>query len=197
MIDYELKYINIQIPETGIKQVQLQTQEGLQQKNWQFYSNLLHDKISDFLVFSCVRNTWERFLAIYLRCKNYSLFPQIDFTEFVEDIYCSIKFRTKPYHSFCIASQLNYLSDNTGQFKCQHILYYNNLVDDLQNFQKATGLNLSKNMIDLEIIENINYQNFYKPHTREMIGDLFQKEIDFFSFDFYESKKIKYPIKIT
>lgn len=195
-ISEKKKIIFIHIPKNAgtsiIKSKDLEF-SSVQHQTYKFYQKQYPNQWKNFLKAAIVRNPWDRFVSCYnyaLMEKSYwhskegpSIFGQhedyktlnkLNFKETVELFY---KKKVKLTHP-CWKPQHYWICDGEKividkAFKFEQIeksISFNSI------FGKIEKLNSSNN--------KINYKQYYDNETKEMINEIYKKDIEIFNYDF-------------
>jgi hypothetical protein len=133
---------------------------------------------SEYLIFAVSRNPWSRFISgwKWLCARPYpvpaALGPEYYRRNSLKNILKELPGRLPTIshdrrHLFW--THLDMLTDKDGQFLPKLILRFENLEADYEN--KAT---------------NRPYWDYYDPETREMVGEIFRRDIEYFGYKFGE-----------
>jgi len=195
MISHKLKFIFVHIPKTsgnslslflkdfidneviqrsskmgekqGISIICEKTKKDIKHNNITYYKNIYGEKINDYLKFTIVRNPYDRMLSFYFwnKGKNNQKFIRNEFINFV-----------KNNDSF----QNEYIDDTF------HIIYYENLVNELKNiecfkdiidFYNYPRLNSSSN-------SKVNYNEIYDKELKDLVFNKYKKDFELFGYEY-------------
>ncbi len=145
------------------------------------HANLLTQiKMSNknYFKFTFIRNPWDKMVSQY-HFNSKDFFPQgIEFKKYIEEFYKGKKVSNlNPLHH-------PWLVDETGKICIDYVGKFHNIQKDFDNI--ATILNLPK--IDLPIknaTKHAHYTEYYDSESREMVADVFKRDIELFNLNFY------------
>lgn len=153
---------------------------------------------NNYFKFTFVRNPWDRVFSAYNFLKKGGVTeqdktwtPHIDhyknFDEFIkEGLHTPImmkKLHFLPQYKFLkIPHHKTSMIDFIG--------YYENLEEDFEIIKNKLKLNTNaklKHINKTSIDKKLNYQNFYTNQSRDIVHELYQKDIDLFCYNFDSS----------
>ena len=147
-----------------------------------------------YFKFAFVRNPWDRAVSAYTFYKTRKsdnikrwgekhLADYPDFESFVkgylnpETIYTSKKAFWPQYVFICdeaLVSQVDFLG------------YFEHLERDFKRVQERLGV--SANLLHINASPRTDYREYYTSETRDIIADLYRKDIELFGYDFKHDK---------
>lgn len=150
----------------------------------------------DYFKFAFVRNPWARLVswhAMIRRAEKRGARPQnklwryaqqnsSNFDEFIRLCTDEIQVGRGVRYSFTY-NQLDYVTDEKGEFLVDFVGRLENFDDDLRTVLTKTG-------ISLEAVPQYNrskhghYSEMYTPETEEIVRRRFERDIDFFGYEF-------------
>lgn len=162
----------------------------------------------DIIKFTTIRNPWERLLSTYTFLTKGSeihkppesilfnyLYGNINFNELVRVLYKKNKknddvfFVNDDIHhlskniNLYTLGQHNWIFDTNGEKLVDHICYLHKLSEDIKKFNEKYSLNIKlgehKNKT-----KHKHYSEVYDDDTREMVRELYSKDIKLFNFKF-------------
>jgi chondroitin 4-sulfotransferase 11 len=195
MINEEYKFIRIHIKKTGGRSLwAIFPQADDSHAPWREYHSLLRDNIKNYFVWTIVRNPWERLLSHFFYQKiEVGNVHTDDFVRFVEDIYMPYKFKIGPYYNYETGPQLDYLTDESGELAVDYIAYLPNISNDFEKIKKRLRFPAEWNYPHCGSNKHEDYRSYYNKLTVKYVYDMYEKEIEFFGFDFEDNTKFKYP----
>ena len=134
----------------------------------------------DYFKFAFVRNSWARIASAYHgwreRCKRSpEVFPYNSFTEYVHDI---IKGK-----SVIAKSQLWFISES-GNMLVDFVGHYENLEEDFNDICEHINAHGVKLHNKFGYFGDYDYRQMYDIGLKNLIGDYYAEEIEFFHFSF-------------
>lgn len=160
---------------------------GFEHARWRDCSKavtLYHD------AFAIVRNPWDRVVSRYFFAKKVIEVEKkepvgkhhIDsFEDFLEERF---EWGGKPYmwHRAIRGwyPAFDHVSDERGNLRCD-IMRFENLNEDLCKYFKIPTMSRARNVTG---INKGSYKDMYTPKTIQIIADWYQKDIEFWGFDF-------------
>tara|TARA_Y200000002_G_C22620701_1_gene638040 strand:+ start:683 stop:1291 length:609 start_codon:yes stop_codon:yes gene_type:complete len=202
MISHKLKFIFIHIPKTSGNSLSVfltdfvnntvtirdspagkdcnvsiicekRSQKQIKHANIDYYKRLYGKQINDYFKFTIVRNPYDRILSYYfyqkcnLQEKNYETFNRDEFINFVKE-------------NKQILNQYTYI-DNSF-----HIVYFENLIDDLKNLDCFKGVIDFNNYPKLNSSYNskIDFETIYDKELKDLVFNKFKKDFDIFGYNF-------------
>lgn len=193
MISHKLKFLFIHIPKTsgnslslflkdyinniviqrksnlgenqGISIICEKTGKDIKHENINYYEKLYGNLISEYFKFTIVRNPYDRILSFYFWNKGIKnqIFNRLEFIDFI-----------KENNSY----QHNYINNGF------HIIYYENLINDLKN------INIFKNIVNFDhypslnvsINQKLNYDEILDKDLKDLIYQKFKKDFELFNY---------------
>lgn len=151
-------------------------------------------EFNDFFKFTFVRNPWDRFVSAYFFLKKggltekdkqffereISIYP--DFDSFIKGWVTPENVESCWMH---FRPQYKYICDSKGNLLVDFIGYYENLSEDFQ-FVKDK-LNIKNDLLYLNTNKSSqkqDYHDFYTNETREIIGNVYKKDIELLNYNF-------------
>ena len=152
--------------------------------------------------FAFVRNPWDRLVSCY---RDKIRGEVDDFTNFSESgvAHCLARFdafsANMSFEQFVRAvasipdteadehfrSQYDYLTNEAGDIAADFIGRYENLASDFQHVAQAIGLPSNINLPRLQAAAKpIDYTEFFKPDTRNIVATRFARDVELFSYQF-------------
>lgn len=132
----------------------------------------INDDINDYTKFICVRNPWEKIVSLYYHFKKHDLYD-------------------KSFGLFCREAYLQELTIQSKAFiknklAVDYVIRFENLQEDfdtlmgqmnITDYPKLTKENHQVNRLGC-------YRDKYNIKTKEIIGNIFSKEIEMFNYKF-------------
>lgn len=149
------------------------------------------DKIERYFVFSFLRNPWDRMISYY--------FFYRDIIKTKEEI--AVKAKKLDFHEWIFyiyedPNKFNFIHDNY----IDYLSYENKILADLtlnfHNFEKECIylkeiLKLKTPVLHINQTKHEDYKNYYSNKEIDVVQKIYKRDIDFFSFDFEETDKMK------
>ncbi len=140
-------------------------------------------QIDSYLVFTIVRNPWDRMVSYYhwLRQQafNHSAVTKaktLDFGEFLADEDTQAALRND--------AVARYTEDATGKDRCGLHLRLEHLAEDLPRLEQALNLRLPEFPHENRSIRQAGYQSSYTRESRDLVRVIFAQDIDRFGYRF-------------
>jgi phosphoribosylaminoimidazole carboxylase (NCAIR synthetase) len=129
--------------------------------------------------FTIVRNPYERLVSIWR--KNFDDSNLESFDKFVKNVINneiddSLKKKT--------SSQLMHLIDINDEIAVTHIARYENLQTEFVDIKKQLDLPDNVSIGAWNITPIKNYQEYYTKETKQLVANLYQKDLDYFNYTF-------------
>ena len=160
---------------------------GYEHARWRDYKKSI---TSAYDAFAIVRNPWDRVVSRFMFAKKVievekkdpvGKHPIESFEAFLEDRH---KWGGVEYmwHRAIRGwyPQKDYVTDENGNLKCD-CLQFENLDTQIKMYFKLITMSRRRNVTAL--LEG-SYKDLYTPETKQIIGDWYKEDIDFFGFDF-------------
>ncbi len=133
--------------------------------------------------FGFVRNPWDRVVSLYFRKEGLQMKDTMTFEEFVEWIKYS--------SSTCIypvphTNQLDWLIDPHGNVVVDFIGRFENLQNDWKTISKKLGIEQELTHKNMNTKRTGSYTDFYTEKTKNIIGEKFKIDIEYFGYQFGE-----------
>ena len=195
MISHKLRFIFIHIPKTsgnslslflkdfidnvvilrssnmgenqGISIICEKTKKDIKHENITYYRNAYGEKIKNYFKFTIVRNPYDRILSFYFwsKGKKDQVFNRNEFINFI-----------KNNDSF----QHKYI-DNTF-----HIIYFENLIDELKNIECFKDIVDFDNYPTLNASSNSkkNYIKIFDKELKDLVFNKYKKDFELFGYKY-------------
>jgi uncharacterized protein YozE (UPF0346 family) len=144
----------------------------------QVKQRLTAQKYDKFYTFAFVRNPWDWEVSFYhyvLSRKNHAQHEQVKAMGNFEK-YIEWKVNSN------IDLQKNFVTDDSGKVIVDFIGRYENLSEDFQIV--CDKLNLNASLPHANKSQRKTYQKYYNPHTRKVLEECYQEDIEFFNYTF-------------
>ena len=139
---------------------------------------------SGFFKFSSVRNPWARVVSLYSRREGVKTLKKADFESFCESLRYASDTCSQPTRC---ASQHDWMTDETGNLAVDYVLKLEDLDRGLQEINDRTEGRLrlvAKHNNQNPASRSANYRELYTPQSRNLIGDLFARDVAAFGYEF-------------
>lgn len=162
-----------------------------------------------YFKFTFVRNPWDRLVSAYFYLKNggmdnrdriwaeRNLLSFVDFDSFVNEWVNRRNIET--YKHFI--PQFKYFCEPGNDTpQVDYIGYFENLEVDFNTVKMKLGLDSGLMHLNKTINKNIDYRNYYTDTTKDIVADVYQKDIRLLGYDFDRISPEKHrlnEIKIT
>jgi hypothetical protein len=143
-------------------------------------------------VFTIVRNPWDRVISsfFYLNqggCNNYDVQDKQkylenfngDFKRFVR----SLEHSREVLEQIHFRPQYQWICDSNGEIIVDYIGKFENIQRDIFNLTSKVGIQMPE-LPHLNKSKHLHYETYYDNETREIIGEVYKKDIDFFNYEF-------------
>lgn len=139
-----------------------------------------YDRFKSYFSFAVVRNPWDWNVSLYKYMKKNDKHPEhedvIKFKNFDEYI------RDRCEESQSLPFQKDFIFSDDSEQLVDYIARFESIGDDFQKICSEIGVAAS--LPHLNISNTGHYRDFYTPETRELIYKHYQKDIDFFGYEF-------------
>jgi tetratricopeptide (TPR) repeat protein len=153
------------------------------------------NRFEKYLTFCFVRNPWDRLVSWYFyEKKNQHGFRSVflrfeDFVHYLDQAWEFIKLQ-KDYGIYRIMNdpyviplpQTDFVLDSKNRLMVDYIGRFENINEDFRQLMDI--LNLKTELPYVNKTAHANYQEYYTERTRDIVGKCFQKEIDFWSYQY-------------
>ena len=145
-----------------------------------------------YFSFGFVRNTWARYLSLYLFSRDFSA-PDVQdhfakWSEFDHWVRWLVSGREDvPAHRQMNLSQLDFLSPGSVD-GVQFVGRYERLEADFARACDMAGVEMSVPLRHLNQTPRAHYTDYYTDETRRLIADKYREEIQFFNFRFGDGR---------
>lgn len=150
-------------------------------------SSMLTDKIIDgYVTFAVVRNPYDRMVSLWLWGSR-SDYINTTFGQFLKNVkngkyveYSRIRYRT----------QVDWITDKSGRVRVDHIIRYENLKEELDNFCKSNGfsqLNLKpmNTAREKSKFPRLPYRSYYKNKWMiDIVTEMYAEDLKMFGYTF-------------
>jgi Sulfotransferase family len=148
---------------------------------------LAAEVFDSFYKFAFVRNPWDWQVSIYhfiLREPTSSTHNQVkalgSFSAFIQWVIDT----PSPYPKGITKHQHEMITDTEGKLLVDFVGHYETLQDDFEFLRKKLGIEAQLPHINKS--QHSNYQQYYTPHTRQLVADYFHTDIELFGYTFEE-----------
>jgi len=139
--------------------------------------------LDDFLIFTLVRNPWDRMVSYYhwLRMQSFDhpavdLARRLEFVDFLAHPQTQSSIRATPYG--------HYLRDASGQERTALFVRLEHLSEDLVPLETHLGFRLDEVPRANTSYRNANHRSYYTENTQELVADLCKADIERFGYRF-------------
>ena len=139
------------------------------------------DPYDEYFKFGFVRNPWSRVVSLYNRKEGIQPSQTMNFDEFVNTINYSSDVCVHPSQH---KNQLDWFTDLDGEVVVEFIGKFEKLESDWQKICKKLSVNIKLLHTRKNPFNQRPYQEYYTDITREMIGDKFHVDIEYFNYEF-------------
>ena len=138
----------------------------------------------DFFKFSAVRTPWARVVSLYSRSEGVGVNDKLSFEEFCRNhLYASDTCRQPTLHQ----NQLDWLCDENGQCIMDYVYKLENFDEAIKEIADRTNGRLKLARKDANhnpLSLSRSYRELYTEETRKAIAKRFEKDIDYFKYEF-------------
>lgn len=145
--------------------------------------------------FAVVRNPWDWHVSWYHYLKDdkdgadsghlteHQLFNKIEFPDYIR--WLGDPGATRSPQGFIVKQMSDWLIDDKGLVAVDHILRFETLADDLNNFLRSMGCRIRPRLRTVNTSQrNRDYRTYYDDTTAEMIGRRHSRDITEFGYRF-------------
>ncbi len=132
--------------------------------------------------FGSVRNPWARVYSLYTRSEAIQCKSVMTFSVFVE----KIRFASDTcLHPLRTRNQLDWFIDSDGNILTDYIYRLEDINQAIKDIEDLTsgGIILQKKRLNVNN-RPYDYRDIYGEKERIIVGKLFEKDIDYFKYDF-------------
>jgi hypothetical protein len=162
-------------------------------KNDKIFGKLYHSGISSYIkqydldfakkctIFSSARNPWSRIISfIFWRAK----FKGVIIDNLTKDLFLSELY--DPEQGIPLVTLKSCIGNNISpelNTPKSNILKIENITNELSEFCERNNFSYQP-VSTLNTSNHLHYRHYYDKETRDIIGDLFSDDINFFNYDF-------------
>lgn len=147
------------------------------------YGPVTQEQIEDYFVITLVRNPWDRLVSYYhwLKAQHFD-HPAVDlahaltFSEFLNHQHTIDSFAGSPLGS--------YVTDQTGQERCDLFARMEALPEDLAPFETHLGFSLGPMPHENRSDRRADYRSYYNDDDVALVADMCAPDIRRFSYSF-------------
>ena len=142
------------------------------------------NKFGRYFKFSCVRNPWARVASLYARQEGVQVRERISFETFCAHLRNASDTSLWPTR---FQNQADWLCDAEGRIAVDYVIRLENFGSAIAEIQERTGGQLVLQDAVLNRSEHSwsrAYRELYTAHTRILIAQLFEKDVDLFGYTF-------------
>ena len=147
------------------------------------YGLVSQAEIDSFFIFTIVRNPWDRVVSYYfwLRAQKFdhatvTLAKSLPFSEFLRDPETKASFRAAPYSS--------YVTDVTGNMRCDLFLRQENLASDISALEQNLNLKLPALGQENRSTRDADWRGYYSQADQDIVAEICAADIAQFSYQF-------------
>ncbi len=141
--------------------------------------HLPEDIFNTYFKFAFVRNPWDWQVSLYHYMLQYKEHPQHRLISKMKSFDEYIEWRI---HND-MELQKDFLYDENGKILVDYIGKFENLQVDFNNICSRISINQTKLPIANPSMHT-HYKDYYNKHTKDLISNAFQKDIEIFNYDF-------------
>ena len=155
---------------------------------WMWFRDHVPELWFDYISFGVVRNPWDRAVSCYEYAKmkssywhdtnnkheDHDLISQMTFTECV----MTLKSNPEKFKHLGWKSQHHWIMKD-GQQQVDFVVKFESLKQDISRL----GLNGDAIKHDNKS-PNTNYRSYYTPETKQLIGQIYKQDIEFFNYNY-------------
>ena len=142
------------------------------------------DLLDDTFKFAFVRNPWDRFVSSFFFHREYRNTGQKGFDEFIEKQCVPIMGTDKHPHNdrlHAFVPMHHYLLDGEGNIGVDYIGRFENLESDWEDVCAILGVKKHE-LAHHRKFKHDYYENYYTPETWDLIGTLYQRDVELFGY---------------
>lgn len=197
MINHSIKFVFVHINKTAGTSIEKSLPGCVRRRNVHpsanEYKQMLGENFKNYFKFSFVRNPWDKMKSFYLfrsrsrkqwmKQHNYGRLPT--FEEFIKNM---LDIPTEPYgskitHTQRASNQLDWLTDENENILVDFIGRYETLQSDYEKV--CNELKLPSALLpEVNCSGGTHYSEYYTSETQEIVATRFQRDIDFFNYNF-------------
>ena len=181
----------VRIPKTATESIcKALGDPGYQHRSIHFYR--YHPDLNKALPsFTVVRNPWDRFVSAFEFAKKNPDIGNKSVQEFLNsfaDIQSFIHackkdkliYRLRSHH---FIPQYKFISALNGTIGVDHVLHFETLQADFTKLCQSLGI-AEISLPHINKTSHAKYQDYYSPETRDIVGQLYKKDIELFGYEF-------------
>lgn len=148
-------------------------------------SPVTEEILKEYTVFTVVRNPFDRMVSTW-HWGYKGDYRNTTFEEFIKNVNENkyIEFNSHRYRT-----QFDWISDDDDNVRVPHILRWENLQEEMDNFFEKINLqpfeilpdNTSK---DRSGLDRTHYRDYYNEETKQIVEEKFKKDLEFFNYTF-------------
>ena len=188
MIDFERKFVFIHITRTGGSSVERALGGKLQDhRKPRMYQREYGENIfNDLFTFTVARNPWDKIVSHYCYQRSHLKnnieeshpIKDMTFTKYVSALAKGMKLCNFDMH------QHNWLVDQGGKVVIDRVLRFENLQADFNAVCERLWGKRPPKLPHKNYTRRAHYSVYYDNHTRDIVGNIFKKDIDLFDYKF-------------
>jgi hypothetical protein len=147
------------------------------------YGLVSQDQIDNYFVVSLVRNPWDRLVSYYhwLKMQKFDhpvvgLAQNLNFSDFLDHSVVTQSFQTGTYGS--------YVTDATGQERCDLFIRIEHLRENLIPFEEHLGFSLGDIAHDNRSDRDADYRRYYSSQDVDHVAQICAQDIARFGYSF-------------
>ena len=162
------------------KRIPLFSRWAMDHINAQKIKDNLQEKIyNSYFKFAFVRNPWDWQVSLYHYMLQYKEHPQHKIISKMKSFDEYVEWRIN--HDMGL--QKDFLYDANGKILVDFIGKFENLQEDFNTICSRIQINLTALPL-ANSSKHTHYKDYYNKHTKDLINNAFQKDIEIFKYDF-------------
>jgi hypothetical protein len=192
MINKQYKFIYVGVPKTGTTSIEshIKTEYKIVSDCHKKHTPIcLHnEKYLDYFKFGFVRNPWDWVVSWYFYATDHWGSPVRDQMSLKDWVSIHNACGCRPLTVRCcyqpLVPQYNFLCDDQGELMMDFVGRFENLQCDFDTACEKIGISKHKLDFKNKSQRSGSYEDFYDSETRDLVSNLFEKDIDLFKYSF-------------
>lgn len=154
-----------------------------------------YDEYSNYFKFTVVRNPWDRLVSAFkfLKAGGFNsqdrLWAEKNLAQFhdFESFVLGWVSKENIWNYYHFRPQYHYICDCRGRLDVDFVAYFETLGEDFKGIVDRLGVSASLEFLNKGASEGANYTDYYNEITKEIVRDVYSRDVELLEYDFNNS----------